>query len=145
MFFLSRQHRMGLDLDAGYRSVASPYLILSFPYNTQQKVKVKQMLYLELITLQRGYFRYELSTAKRKSTYISKGAMCTLRGSNFDYFCYSVAKFYISMIKDLSSYSTTPGVLESDAFDVLQRNNFYVKGLRWRTTTSTPATFLFHQ
>ena len=149
MYLLARQHCRSIDLDMSIRQPythTKPDLTLSFPYNTQQKLKIKHLLYLELISLHKGFFRFESSASKRKRTYLSKGALCKVRGYHLEYFSYTLAKFYVSAIKDLTTYGSNPGIIESDAFDVLQRNNLYVKGLRWRSSNpKSSLLYSYHQ
>lgn len=107
---------------------------LNSEFKKQQRNKLKNLLLLELLTLNKAFFFFELNKSKRKKVFVPVETSAILTNNFANYFCYNFSKFYVSNIKNLQQYSleisNKKTIIEINSFDLINKNNFYFNNLK---------------
>lgn len=142
MFIFSKHFKKSINLDyikktnlinsQKLKSRKGDNLSLSFlnsKLKKQQKLKVRNMLVLELLSLQKSFFYFELNQSKRKKIFLPLETKTLLIKKNAEYFIYNLAKNTIPSIKNLQVFYSKLNLkkteLESSSFDLITKNNSY--------------------
>ncbi len=67
--------------------------------------KLKNLLVLELVSLKKGNFIYQLDNTGKKKIYLSLKSSVILNKKFLDYFLFSFLKYYITLMNGLYEYS----------------------------------------
>jgi len=148
MFLFSKFHKNSIYKDLlkkinikNYQNLQNQkgvFLELSF-LNTKlkklQRSKLKHLLSLEIISMQKSFFKHTLNTSKRKRIFISENSLVILKTKKLDYFCYLFSKESVALIKDLQKYSNKLDnkrfqVESVGTFQLFQKNSYYFYDLR---------------
>jgi hypothetical protein len=114
------------------------FLELSF-LNTKlkklQRSKLKHLISLEMLSMQKAFFKYTLDTSKRKRIFFSENSLVRLKNRQLNYFCYLFSKESVGLIKDLQKFSNNfenkKLQLESiNTFNLFYKNTQYFYDLR---------------
>ena len=74
---------------------------LNSEFKKQQRIKVKNLLVLELLSLQKACFYFELNKNKRKKVFIPQESHIMVTKKLYNYFLYNFSKNSIGLIKNL--------------------------------------------
>jgi hypothetical protein len=141
MFIFAKQYKTSIFFDYSRKAndkyikqQKGEFLKLSFS-NTeikkQQKTKLKHLLVLELLCLQKAFFFFELNKNKRKQNFVPKLTSIYLTGKFLDYFLFSFLKLYVGNIKNLLYFFSEPKQkLDIDLFDLLFLNKLYFNDIK---------------
>jgi hypothetical protein len=143
MFLFSRKFKNSVNFDYSRKvnlkiRQGGEILKLSFlnsEFKKQQRVKIKNLLVLELLSLQKAFFNFELNKSKRKKIFVPKEAHILLNKKLQDYFLYNFSKNSIGLIKNLPAFFSNLSIKKqkiavSELNSLFARNNFYFYDLK---------------
>ncbi len=103
------------------------YVQLSFFHEgskrKDQSEKLKNLLVLELIGLQKGRFSFRFDNSEKKKIFISTRTLLVLKKKYADYFFFNFAKYSVSHIQNISEFAMNP-TAKAKEFEVLPCYNF---------------------
>jgi hypothetical protein len=106
MFLFAKKYEQTLKLDRRRKSekVFKTDNFISFSVQkNQQRIKIKNLLILELLSLKKAFFKYEKSSTKAKTYEVTQ-----IRGLLSSYFLYNFFKNTVGLIKNVQSPEVDP-------------------------------------
>ena len=143
MFLFSKNFKNNIQFDFGKKINLSKlqeintkkgdYINLSFSnlrFKKQQKMKLKNLLALELLSLKKTTFKFILNKGKRKQIYVPLEASAFLTKQSLNYFCFTFSKLVSGFIKNLPGFYKKTNLKKID-FEAVTSFHFFIRNLRY--------------
>jgi hypothetical protein len=143
MFLFAKTYKNSIQFDFGKKvnllqfhelnSKKSDNLNLSFSnsrFKKQQKMKLKNLFALEVLSLKKTTFKFILNKGKRKQIYLPLEASAFLTKNNLNYFCFHFSKQVSGFIKNLPGFYKKTGLKKMD-IEAATSFHFFIRNLRY--------------
>ena len=108
---------------------------LNVKFKKKPKTKIKHLFILELISLNKSFYTFQLNKTKRKKIFVNSMLITKINKKYLNYFFFIFLKQFLFLTQDLQKFSIQPTFkkieIESlNAFDLLYKNNSYFNDIK---------------